>query len=58
VGEGSEWIEASSGENNRFGSCKAHHVSIGPQEDCGGTAGAVGEGKGAAEEGGVGVASL
>jgi hypothetical protein len=35
MGEGSQWIEAS---DDRFGSCKAHHVGISPQEDRGGTA--------------------
>lgn len=42
MGAGSEWIEASEG-SDRFGSCKAHNVDFSPQEDCDGTAGAVGE---------------
>jgi hypothetical protein len=56
MGKGSEWIAASGGgsENNWLGSCKAHHVRISPQEDRVGTAGEMGEGEGAAEEGGVG----
>jgi hypothetical protein len=54
MGEGSKGIEASSGENICFGSCKAHHVGIRPKEDRGGTAGAVGEGQSGEEEG-VGV---
>ena len=36
----------------------AHHVGISPQEDRGGTASAVGEGKGSEEEGGVEQMSL
>jgi hypothetical protein len=53
MGEGSERIAASSGDNqnNRLGSCEAHHVSIGTQEDRSISAGEVGEGEGAAEEG-------
>jgi hypothetical protein len=43
VGEGSEWIAASSGENNFFGSCEAHHVGICPQEDRRCAKGTVGE---------------
>jgi hypothetical protein len=45
MGKGSQWIAASGegGENNRFGSCKAHHVGISPQEDRGGAASEVGE---------------
>jgi len=52
MGKGSEGTEASSGEseNNWLGSCKAHHVGGSPQEDRGGTAGAVGEGTGGEEE--------
>lgn len=41
MGKGSEWIATS--ENNSLGSCEAHHVGISPQENCGGTAGEVGE---------------
>jgi hypothetical protein len=54
MGEGSEWIEASSGgsENDRLGSCEAHYVDFTPQEDRGGTAGTVGEG--GEEESGIG----
>ena len=40
-------------KDHEFRSCQAHHVSISPQEDCGGTAGKMGEVEGAAEEGGV-----
>jgi hypothetical protein len=54
MGEGSEWIAASGwGENNGLDTCEARHVRISPQEDCGGTAGEMGEGEGCAEEGGV-----
>ena len=51
MGKGTERIEASSGDC--FGPCQAHHVGISPQEDCGGSAGAVGEGTGGEEEGSV-----
>jgi hypothetical protein len=40
MGEGSEWTAASGG-----GTREAHDVGISPQEDRGGTAGAVGEGE-------------
>jgi hypothetical protein len=53
MGEGSQCIEASSGENNCVGSCEAHHVRISPPKDRGGTAGAVGAGEGGAKEGGL-----
>jgi hypothetical protein len=55
VGKGWKRIEASSrgSENNCVGICEAHHVGISPQEDRGGTAGKMGEGEGASEEGGV-----
>jgi hypothetical protein len=45
MGKGSEGIAASScdSEDNGLGSCKAHHVSSSPQEDCGVSAGEVGE---------------
>jgi hypothetical protein len=56
MGKGSKWIAASS-ENICFGFCEAHHVSISPQEDRGGTAAAVGEGEGCEEEGGVATVS-
>jgi hypothetical protein len=51
MGEGSEWIAASSGgsENNWVGTCEAHHVGISPQEDRGGAKVTLGE----VEEGGV-----
>jgi hypothetical protein len=52
MGEGSKGIAASEGGDG-LGSCKTHHVGIIPQEDCGGTAGTVGEGEGGEEEGGV-----
>jgi hypothetical protein len=51
MGEGSEWIEASSG--HCFGSCKAHHVNFSPQEDRRRSKSAVGEGEGGKKEGGV-----
>jgi hypothetical protein len=41
MGESAEGIAAGGG-----GSCEAHHVGISPQENCGGAAGAVGEGEG------------
>jgi hypothetical protein len=50
MGEGSEWIAAREGSDG-LGSCKAHHVRLSPQEDRGGTKGAVGEGEGGEEEG-------
>ena len=49
--EGSEGIASS--QNNGLGSSEAHHVSISPQEDCGGAKGEVGEGERAEEEGGL-----
>jgi hypothetical protein len=39
--------------NNWIGSYEARHVGISPQEDRGGTAGAVGEVQGGAAEGGL-----
>jgi hypothetical protein len=45
VGKCSKGIAASEGFDG-LGSCGAHHVTISPKEDCGGTAGAVGEGEG------------
>jgi hypothetical protein len=45
MGKCSERIAASEGSDG-FGSCKAHHVGICPQEDRGGTASKVGEGQG------------
>jgi hypothetical protein len=54
MGENSERIAADGGDNNNeFGSREAHHVSSGPQEDCGVPKGAVGEVESGAEEGGV-----
>jgi hypothetical protein len=52
MGERSEWIAASEGSDG-LGSCQAHHVGGGPEEDRGSTAGKVGEGEGGAEEGGL-----
>ena len=49
MGEGSERIAASE-DCDGLGCCKAHHVGVRPQEDRGGTAGAVGEGTGGEEE--------
>jgi hypothetical protein len=42
--------EIATSENDGLGSCKANHVGIGPQEDCGGARGEVGEGTGGEEE--------
>jgi hypothetical protein len=51
MGEGSQRITTSrDSENNGLGSCKAHHVSSGSQEDCCVSAGKVGEGEGATEK--------
>jgi hypothetical protein len=50
MGEGPEWNAASDG----LGTCKTSHVGMSPQEDRGGAAGTVGEGKGGSEEGGLG----
>jgi hypothetical protein len=50
MGEGWQGISAS--ENDGLGSCEAHHVGFGSQEDRSGTAGTVEETKGR-EEGGV-----
>jgi hypothetical protein len=55
VGEDPKGIAASSGENNWFDSCEAHHVTVSPQEDRGGTTEKVGEGEDGSEEGGVAV---
>jgi hypothetical protein len=52
MGESSEGTRACS-ENKWLGSCKAYYVGLSPQEDCGGTAGTVGEGTGGEEEGGL-----
>ena len=49
MGESPEGTPACS-ENNRCGSCKAHHVGICPQEDRRRTAGALGAGEGASEK--------
>ena len=56
MGKGAEGNAASwGGENEGLRSpCEAHHVAIGTSENCGGTAGAVGEDTGGEEEGGVG----
>jgi hypothetical protein len=52
MGKGSQRITASGdSENNGLGSRKAHNVSRGPQEDCGVSAGKVGESKSSAKEG-------
>jgi hypothetical protein len=50
MGEGWEWVAAGQG-NDGCGSCQTYHVGIHPQEDRGGTTGAVGEGE--TEEGDV-----
>lgn len=54
MGEDPKGIAASSGENNWFDSWEAHHVTVSPQEDRGGTAEEVGEGEGGEEEGCLG----
>jgi hypothetical protein len=41
-----------------YAETQAHHVGISTQEDRGGTKGTVGEGEGAAEEGGIGPSDL
>ena len=48
MGEGWEGVEASGrdSESGGLSTREAHHVSIGPEEDRGGTAGEVGEGEG------------
>ncbi|HXM13311.1 MAG TPA: hypothetical protein VN946_25405 [Terriglobales bacterium] len=54
MGEGTRRVATnSSGEGDGLGSCEAHNVGISPQEDRGGTKGAVGEDTGAGEESGV-----
>ncbi|HEY4843589.1 MAG TPA: hypothetical protein VIH78_16590 [Terriglobales bacterium] len=55
MGKSSEEIAASSGgsEVSGLGSCKAHDVSVGAEEDRGGTKGTVGEDTGAGEESGL-----
>jgi hypothetical protein len=53
MGKCSKGIAASECSDG-FGSCQAHYVGVSPQEDRGGTAGAVGEGEDGQEEGGVG----
>jgi hypothetical protein len=59
MGEDSRGIEASSSggvsDNYDLGSCEAHVVSGGTQENRGGAAGTVGEGEGGAEEDGLGL---
>jgi len=45
MGKGREGIRANEGSDG-LRSCKAHHVGVSPQEDRGGTAGAVGAGEG------------
>ena len=58
MGESSQEISAnnSGGEINGLGACKAHRVSISPQEDRRRSAGEVGEVQGGAkEEGGLGL---
>jgi hypothetical protein len=55
MGKGTRRVATnSSGEGHGLGSCEAHHVGIGPQEDRGGTKGAVGEATGAGVESGLG----
>jgi hypothetical protein len=58
MGEGSEWIAASSGENNFFGSCEPHHVGSSPQEDRSRAAGAMGDDTGREENSGIDRRSL
>jgi hypothetical protein len=56
AGEGWQGIAASrrGNEDNWLGIREAHNVDFSPQEDRSGTEGAVGEGEGCEEEGGVG----
>jgi hypothetical protein len=56
MGKGWEGIAASSrgSKGKWFRSCQTHHVCISPQEDRRRSKSEVGEGEGAAEEGGVG----
>jgi hypothetical protein len=54
MGEDPKGIAASS-ENNWFDTCKAHYVGLSPPKDRSDKAGAVGEGEGGSEEGGVAV---
>jgi hypothetical protein len=55
MGKGEGGIDASrrGGENDGLGFRKAHHVSVSPEEDRGGAAGAAGEGQGGEEEGDI-----
>ena len=55
MGKDSKGIAASSkrSENDGLGTCKAHHVSIGPQEDRRCSKSEVGEGTGSENDGGV-----
>jgi hypothetical protein len=53
LGEVSEWITTSRGENNCFGSCEANHVTGSTAEDCHRSKEALGAGTSAEEEGGV-----
>jgi hypothetical protein len=46
MGKGWQRIAASSSENDGSGSGKAHHVDVRPEEDRGGTKGAMGQGEG------------
>jgi hypothetical protein len=50
VGEGWEKNAAGCGENNWHGTRQAHHVGSKSQEDSGGAASPVGEGKGREED--------
>jgi hypothetical protein len=52
MGEDSKGIAASEGSDG-IGSCQTQDVGISPQEDRGGAAGTVGEGKGSQEKGGL-----
>jgi len=45
MGEHTETVAAdTSGKDNRCRSCEAHDVGVSPEEDCGGSKGAMGEG--------------
>ena len=55
MGKGWEGIAASE-DYDGLGSCQAHYVCVSPQEDRGGTKGAVGEGESCEEAGGLGPA--
>jgi hypothetical protein len=50
-----ESLVTGANENNCFGKCEAHHVSLSPQENRSRTASTMGEGEGGTEKGGVAI---